>query len=772
MQSPRFACLSFFLFILLFLTSPSQGNETVILKIIVNTIDKGVFFSQITDKRDFLIRMEDLQSMGLKVRQESVHEFEGELYVKLSTLKGIGFSYDEKTLTLEITALPSYFEKTVVDLRQPRRSKVYYPREDSLFLNYALGYTSDFSSSRTIDLTNQLGIRHRDLLFLSDSTYSKSLDNNQFVRLMSSITKDDRSNLRRVILGDFFGSTRGLGSTLNLGGISLQKVFLMDPHFIQYPTKNVFGGVTFPTKMEIYLDGTLVKQDELPPGEYDLRNLSTRNGAGLVEVVLTDPFGKEDRLIFPTYLSTTLLQKGLHEYTYNLGFLREGYGTSSFNYGHWVASGFHRSGINDQLTIELSGEAHHDLFHIGSSASHQINELGLLTFSVAQSWDKDNQVGLMAKTGFQFQSRKLHLFFDLAEFGRSYTSTSIENSRNHKRYEALIGMGFSTKNLGSITTNYTVLNYYDDVSRQVFGIGYTRHIFNNLSILGRYRWTNGSELTNEIFLGLTYIPSRNITVTTQTIHSGGQNIETLQVQKTVPIGAGAGGRILYEDNGSRDTFESFVQVNDQHGIYTGRYRTFGDDRLLQVSTSGSIITAGGALGFSRPVRDSFAVVQIDDIEGVTVYQNGQEIGKTDSSGRAFVTDLSSFFDNQININDREIPIEYSIPNVSLTISPPHRSGSLVQFEAEKLQAFFGKLGYKKEDGYEPIEFALIRITVKGDVFLFQTGRGGEFYIENLKPGLYRAVTDNLKKPCSFDIIIPRGEDVLVDLGEQICETTP
>jgi hypothetical protein len=58
--------------------------------------------------------------------------------------------------------------------------------------------------------------------------------------------------------------------------------------------------------------------------------------------------------------------------------------------------------------------------------------------------------------------------------------------------------------------------------------------------------------------------------------------------------------------------------------------------------------------------------------------------------------------------------------------------------------------------------------VEGKELLSPTGKGGELYLENIKPGKYRGEFKYLDKDYSFDIIIPKSEDIIVDLGEIIC----
>ena len=61
--------------------------------------------------------------------------------------------------------------------------------------------------------------------------------------------------------------------------------------------------------------------------------------------------------------------------------------------------------------------------------------------------------------------------------------------------------------------------------------------------------------------------------------------------------------------------------------------------------------------------------------------------------------------------------------------------------------------------------------VEGKELLSPTGKGGEVYLENMNPGKYRGELRYLDKDYSFDIIIPKSDEIIVDLGEIICQVS-
>src|SRR4030042_2840532 len=302
----------------------AEGGQMAILRVVLNQEEKGEFFVNVTDDRDFFARVEERKKMGVSEIPGKVSVLEGEEFVSLQSMEGVKTVFDGKKLALELTADPHLFGKKIFTLRYHRKAKVYYPKDMAGFLNYNLTYFArdSFTYDSTV-LTDKLCFRVGDFLFLSDSSYSQRKgDGGQFVRLMSNITYDRREDLKRVVFGDFFASSGDLGSTLNMGGISFSKTYKIDPYFITFPEMGFSGLASLPSELEVYRDGVLIGKERIQPGGFELRDIPTYVGSGLVEVVLKDPFGREQRIRLPYYFSDILLKEGLHEYSYHLGFSR------------------------------------------------------------------------------------------------------------------------------------------------------------------------------------------------------------------------------------------------------------------------------------------------------------------------------------------------------------------------------------------------------------------------------------------------------------------
>ena len=67
-------------------------------------------------------------------------------------------------------------------------------------------------------------------------------------------------------------------------------------------------------------------------------------------------------------------------------------------------------------------------------------------------------------------------------------------------------------------------------------------------------------------------------------------------------------------------------------------------------------------GLSRPVNDSFGIVVLNkEVPGAAVLNNGQEIGKTGSFGTMVVPTLTSYGQNKITLDTKNIPMITAYP---------------------------------------------------------------------------------------------------------------
>jgi outer membrane usher protein FimD/PapC len=750
------------------------------VKILLNGQDMGDYLARRQDDGDFLLREQDLKSVGLLLPDGAATVIDGQQYRPLRSLPGMQFAFNEKTLMLELTAAPVLLPKQIFDFQPKRSPGVYFPKETGGFLNYGIAYTAGNSFAfESLQVANELGVRWSNYLFFSSSSYTHQPSEDRFVRQMTNVTYDTRPTMQRAILGDFLVPTSGaFGSGLLLGGISFSKVYRIDPYFLYYPTARVSGDVSLPSSAEVYLDGIRIRTEKISPGDYDFRNIRDFNGRKDVTVIIRDPFGREERITQPYYFTDTILREGLHEYSYNLGFRREDFGEESNRYGPLAFSAFHNYGASDSLTVGARAEGDKEFANLGPQASYRATRAGQFTVTLAGSVAKGGGAGGAAAFSHEYQDRRLATWLLFVGQSIDFATFGGGNPSDRLRYLAGAGASYGTASTGFLSLDYAVRGRQEGPDLRVASARYTKNILASLNLQLSFTDARERESVNTWFAGMTYYPWTDTSLSASYRRAEDTNIYTVQAQKNQPVGEGWGYRVTAAKTdapaASVTSVNPFVQYNAKRGIvsaeYSGDFPDSGKSReSYRLSAAGGIAYVGGAFGLSRPVTDSFGLVTVDNVAGVRVYQNNQEIGRTDARGRVFLPTMGSYVENQISIADKDVPMDYSLAEVSRLVSPPLRSGSVIRFDARKYRAVTGKLGVKVDGKIRPVEYHEIRTMVSGKELSFPTGKGGEFYLENLQAGTYEAAFEFEGRKCAVPLKVPESEEAIIDLGGIACE---
>ena len=490
-----------------------------------------------------------------------------------------------------------------------RNPQVYYPRDSSLFLNYGVSYVAgDSLRFESLGVTNEAGARWGNFLLYTDTSYTRTNANvDRFVRLMSNVTYDDRPGMTLTVAGDFYATSGDLGSLLNMGGISYSKLYRMDPYLVVHPMLTVTGAVTLPSEADIYLNGMKLRTERLAPGEFQLQNITNYAGEANLEVVVRDPFGREQRLNYPNYFSDILLKQGLHQYSYNAGFLREGFGIASNDYGKAAFSFYHRYGANDRTTIGFRGEGTDKLINLGPQASLLIPNAGVVSITLSGGLASGRGAGGAISLSHIYQGPVWTAQLSGRYFSRDYGTVAGSTSHGTTtRYEAGGGIGYVTPQFGSLSLTATTVSNYTGGDRQTVGVSYSRELGRGISLSSTFRSTFGGETTNEFMIGLNYSPRPDLNLYARHSQGNGYNDQLLQVQSSQPVGEGISYRASLDrfekDQATVYAINPYVRYNARRGIisaeYLGNHGNGVNQDRYNLNLAGGIV-AGGARSACR-----------------------------------------------------------------------------------------------------------------------------------------------------------------------------
>lgn len=769
--------------------------ETMVLGVTLNTEVKGDIFILRTPDLDFLVKVEDLKSIGFKEPDGVVVVFDGAPHMSLKSMRGVSFTFVEKTLALNVTAEPQLLPSQALVLRADQRIRGAVPNNNSVFFNYALNASGANSvSGINLGFAGELGWRFGDYLLLSDGSMTQAANGQrQFVRLMTNVTHDDRESLQRTVIGDFVTPSREFGNGINLGGISISKLYGLDPYFIKFPMQSIKGNVALPSDLEVYLDGQRIRSEKIKPGEFELRDLLAFGGARNIQLVLRDAFGRVQQQSYSLYFSDQPLRQGLQEYSYNLGALRRNFGIESNHYGPLAFSLFHRYGLSDAVTLGLRAEGKRALFNAGPTATVVLGSAGVVNLALAGS-SIEGRRGAAGSAVYNYQAKSWSLGFSLRRDWGDYAELADPPRITNRKYEASLAASYYLPGRGTVSLSHSALstraamlastatpaqpfNVSPLENRQITAVSYSVPLVSGrVSLTASLSHIKEKESHTEAFLGLNFFLDRNYSAAASYRGDKDVHTESVQLTRNQPIGEGLGYLLSADRATSAATpstqFNSRIQYNAPAAILRaelGRRQDGGQTaNNYSVSVAGGLAYVDGEVALGRPVTGSFGIVKVGELAGVSVAVNGQPIGRTNAEGKVFVPTLTPYFDNDVSIAPESVPIEYSIPATVKKVSPSLRSGALIDFGVTKIQAFTGKLKSRQTGAVTAVEFHEISFNAGGKMQNMQTGRGGEFYIENLKPGTYPATVLVEGKPCLFNLIIPRSDETFVELGELVC----
>lgn len=773
--------------------------EAMVLRVTLNTEDKGDIFMGRTPDLDFLIKVEDLKGMGFKEPVGTLVLLEGEPHISLKSMQGVSFAFEEKSLALNITAEPQLLPSLALKFRGEQGIRGTRPGNNSAFFNYALNFAKgDTVVGSGVGFAGELGWRFGDYLLLSNGDTTQDANGQRkFVRLMSSVTHDDRETLRRTVFGDFFTPPREFSNGVNLGGVSVSKLYGLNPYLVQFPMQSLNGKVTLPSDLEVYLDGQRIRSEKLKPGEFELRDLVAYGGARNVQLVLRDAFGRVQEFSYSLYFSDQPLQQGLHEYSYNLGALRRDYGLENNHYGPLAFTMFHRYGVSNALTLGLRAEGTKGFYNAGPSATLVLGSAGVVNLALAGSSISDRR-GAAGSATYNYQAKSWSLGFSLRRDWGDYAALGDPPTLSNRKDEGSVVASYYLPGRGTVSLSHSALSTRAAMvassatpaqpfsvspleNRRVTALSYgVPLVSGRVSLTASLSHITDKESRNEAFIGLIFFLNKDYSAAANYRGNRDNHAESLQLTKNQPIGEGLG-YVLAADrvtgpstNGLQG--RSSIQYNAPVAIFRGEYGRSQENGQAtndyRVAVAGGLAYVEGNVAAGRPVTESFGIVKVGVLEGVAVAVNGQPIGKTNAQGKLFVPTLAAYFDNDVSIAPESVPIEYSIPATVKKVSPSLRSGAVIDFGVTKIQAFTGKLKFWQAGSSKPVEFQEISFSTEGRAQNLQTGRGGEFYIENLKPGSYPAKVLVEGKSCLFDLTIPRSDETFVELGEMVCRPSP
>ena len=690
---------------------------------------------------------------------------DGEAWYRIDNHPALRATLTAAEQSLAIEARSELFERQSADLGAAQAFEM-TPSGSGGFLNYdVIGEYSRgaFSLSGAFEAGafTRFGVGSTGIVVRSGGGGARLL------RLDTSWTIDRPDRLTSIRIGDAV-TTGGTGvSPLRFGGIQYARNFATRPGYLTMPLPALQGSAAVPSVVDIYVDNQLQGSRNVAPGPFELTNVPVHSGGGTVQLVMRDLLGRQIVTEQSYYASSLLLRRGLHDYSYEIGFLRSDYGTRSNDYGAPIASTSHRYGLSDRITLEGHALASRDVQTAGLGGAYALFDLGMIGGSIAVSRSGRGTGMLVSGSA---ERRTDGLSFGLRAEYASDRFTQLGSAAD-ERPPRLTVQAFADMPLlgGSVGLNllHRSRRGGEQGEESLAGIhasmplidGTAVQLFARRAVAGSGRTVIGAHLS--LALG-----GRRSAAAGVEYRDGGFS-NNFSYQDDAPAGIGSGYRASAHISGGRRTMESVYTYNAAPASFSAHLSRAGSRTGVRLSARGSFGLVGGRAFAARALGASFAEVRVGDHAGVRVYSDNQLIGTTGKGGSLVIPALRAFDRNMIRIDESDLPLDVRIAETELLVRPFARAGAVVRFDVRRERGVLLQIAL--EDGSALPAGALVKLVGSPEVHVAVSG--GEVYIPALD-GTAALEASWGGRICRVEVTVPETEDVQPHIAGLICREAP
>ncbi len=693
--------------------------------------------------------------------------------VALDAVSGLHADYDSRTLRLLLQVPPAWLPEQQVGDRN------LYPPNDArssfgALFNYDL-YLNDTDDGGTyLAAWNELRVFDDWGTFASTGQWRQSFNGAQadparrgFLRYDTTWRFTDEQRLLTYEAGDFVTGALPWTRSVRVGGVQLSRDFAARPDLVTYPLPAFAGEAAVPTSLDLFINGYKASSNELQPGPYTLTNVPFINGAGEAVVVTTDALGRQVSTTLPFYVTSSLLQKGLSDYSIAAGSLRRDYGVRDFAYGAGAASASLRHGVSDTFTVETHLETAASLMLGGLGGNLRLGNFGVLNAALAQS-RFDGDQGQQVALGYQYNSQRFGFSYqrlqrraDYADLSRVDTPDIQASTRSE---QVSLSLSLNLDRYGNVGAGYFDVRAADGTRTRLINLSYSRPLSGSSSVyLSANREIAGGQWAVQAQLVIPFDTHGTLALGLERSNTG-ETLQRVNYGRAVPVGSGVGYNLGYAQGSDRDAYRQadvtwrLQSVQLQAGVYGSSGET-----TRWADASGSLVWMDGLFAANR-IDDAFVVVSTDGYADVPVRYENQEVGRTDAGGHLLVPYSSGYYRGKYEIDPMDLPPDVLAPNVEQRVAVRRGSGYLLEFPLKRVLAASIEL---VDANQQPLKLGS-RVTHEQSGSQAVVGWDGLVYLENLSPRNRLRVVLEGGGRCQVEFDFPEAQGSIPLLGPLVC----
>ncbi len=709
---------------------------------------------------DIWMAVAELEAAGLlpgRILPGMTRMLRGAPHVRLQDARALlSYRFNPALLTLEVSLAAEAMALNAIDVGAAPAPGNGGSRAASAYANYSFSGMQGISPSLFVEAVGSFD-GHTLQAFLTRDNEGRMF------RGPVSLMLNSEGARRQVVLGDALWTGTGLLGSVPVGGLTLQSFFGFEPAFITTPTLDLRGYAATPSTVDVLVNGTLVGQRQIPAGPFALGNIVAQAGSNDVTAVVRDAFGRETRFSGGSfYGSPVLLRPGLTSYSASVGRLRQERVGQGPAYGDQVLLAQAARGFDQDVTAGLAVQASRQFRAVAGQVA-ATSGWGEFSAQVAHSRSSAND-GLALLMSYRLSTpvwgvgaavtRRQQGFSDLGAPG--FLGDRILRSDEFSAGRRFFGADWGLRLTASESAGKQVTRRVSLTASRRFG--------DRLTGIVELARSSGTFPDTSLFLLASWSLDPARVVSLASTHASGRHSTTLDFARVPQEALSTGYRLstTWAADGSQRQLAQITR-DTAFGDYQVQASHSSGQTQISWRASGAVVAIGGEAFAAPPIRDSFALVRVQDAPQVPVQVEGRHAGQTNSRGRLIVPDIASYSRQRVTIDTNALPLDYEVGAVERRVSPPLRGGEIVEFDVKVYRATTGRL---VDANGKPVGSGVI---VLGDGRRVATGTSGDFVVDGDPPsGQARVERAGQGPACRFQFPSPKDAAPVQRLGELRC----
>lgn len=741
------------------------ADATLYLDLQVNQVAKAELVPVQQRAGRLYLASEVLREAGIRLPGEPQGE------VALDEIPGLHGDYDSQNQRLLLQVPPAWLPDQQVGERN------LYPASDArssfgALLNYDAYLNDTDEGGSYLAAWNELRLFDDWGTFSTTGQWRQSFNGAQaqgrqgFLRYDTTFRYTDEQRLLTYEAGDLVTGALPWTTSVRVGGLQLSRDFGARPDLVTYPLPAFAGEAAVPTSLDLFINGYKSSSTELQPGPYTLTNVPFINGAGEAVVVTTDALGRQVATTLPFYVTSSLLTKGLSDFSVAAGSLRRDYAVRDFAYGPGVASATLRHGVSDYFTLETHAESAESLMLGGLGGNLRLGTFGVLNAALTQS-RFEGDTGQQVALGYQYNSRRIGFNYQRVQRHGDYADLSLVDSpftRLSQRSEQAT-LSLNLDRYGSLGAGYFDVRAGDGTRTRLINLSWSKPLWRNSSLyLSANREVGDSQWAVQAQLVIPFDLRGTLAFSAERSKDG-QDLQRVNYSQAVPVGGGVGYNLGYATGGNRDDYRQadLTWRLQSVQLQVGAYGSSGE-MTRWADASGSLVLMDAGLFAANRIDDAFVVVSTSGYADVPVRYENQQIGRTDRNGHLLVPYSSGYYRGKYEIDPMDLPADVLAPQVEQRVAVRRGSGYLLEFPLKRVLA--ASLVLVDADQQELKLGSRVRHQESGGEAV--VGWDGLVYLENLAPHNRLQVDKADGGQCQVAFDLPEGQGPIPLIGPLEC----